>query len=88
MARLAWGKETLKRLHERLGIPLAVLLEIDAVPRRRPHKGASYVHCEPPAPWEIETDAGFSLEDLMQGLGRRELAALGWVKPGDGPEHA
>jgi hypothetical protein len=31
---------------------------------------------------------GFSLGDLMQELGRLELAALGWVKHGDVPEHA
>jgi transcriptional regulator with XRE-family HTH domain len=29
------GKETLKRLHERLGIPLEALLQVDPVPRRR-----------------------------------------------------
>jgi transcriptional regulator with XRE-family HTH domain len=34
------GKETLKRLHERLGIPLEALLQVDPVPRRkRPAKG-------------------------------------------------
>jgi hypothetical protein len=49
--------------------------------------GTIYVHREPPALWEIETDGGFSLEDLMQGLGRLELAALGWVNHGDVPEH-
>ena len=38
-----------------------------------------------PALWEIETDEGFSLEDLMQALGRLELQALGWVKHGDVP---
>jgi transcriptional regulator with XRE-family HTH domain len=32
------GKETLRRLHERLGIPLAVLLEVDPVPRRKPRQ--------------------------------------------------
>ena len=36
-----------------------------------------------PALWEIETDEGFSLEDLMQELGRLELEALGYVKHGD-----
>jgi transcriptional regulator with XRE-family HTH domain len=35
------GKETLKRLHERLNIPLEALLEVDPVPRRkRPAKGS------------------------------------------------
>ena len=29
-----------------------------------------YVHWGPPMLWEIETDAGFGLEDLMQELGR------------------
>jgi transcriptional regulator with XRE-family HTH domain len=29
------GKETLKRLHERLKIPLEALLEVDPVPRRK-----------------------------------------------------
>jgi hypothetical protein len=38
-----------------------------------------------PALWEIETDAGFSLDDLMQELGRLELQALGYVKHGDVP---
>ena len=32
------GKETLKRLHERLGIPLEALLEVDPVPRRKPRE--------------------------------------------------
>jgi transcriptional regulator with XRE-family HTH domain len=32
------GKETLKRLHERLGIPLEALLEVDPVPRRKPRQ--------------------------------------------------
>ena len=36
-------------------------------------------------PWEIETEEGFSLEDLMQALGRLELQALGYVKHGDVP---
>jgi hypothetical protein len=35
--------------------------------------------------WEIETDESFSLEDLMQELGRLELQALGRVKHGDPP---
>jgi transcriptional regulator with XRE-family HTH domain len=32
------GKETLKRLHERLRIPLEALLEVDPVPRRKPRQ--------------------------------------------------
>jgi hypothetical protein len=48
--------------------------------------GTFYVHWAPtPRLYEIETDAGFSLEDLMQELGRLELQALGWVKHGDVP---
>jgi hypothetical protein len=34
---------------------------------------------------EIETDEGFSLEDLMAELGRLELQALGYVKHGEVP---
>jgi hypothetical protein len=34
---------------------------------------------------KIEIDAGFSLEDLLQALGRLELQALGRVKHGDMP---
>jgi hypothetical protein len=41
------------------------------------------VHWEPPAVWEIETDEGFSLDDLMRALGRWELQALGRAKHGD-----
>jgi transcriptional regulator with XRE-family HTH domain len=38
-AQAGVGKETLKRLHERLGIPYEQLLEVDPVPRkRRPEK--------------------------------------------------
>ena len=40
---------------------------------------------EAPRLWEIETEAGFSLEDLMAELGRLELDALGYVKHGDVP---
>jgi|SRR5919108_2008054 hypothetical protein len=40
---------------------------------------------EPPTLWLIETEAGFSLEDLMAELGRLELQALGYVKHGDVP---
>jgi hypothetical protein len=48
--------------------------------------GTFYVHWEPtPTLYEIETEAGFSLEDLMQALGRLELDALGYVKHGDVP---
>jgi hypothetical protein len=36
-----------------------------------------------PALWQIETNEGFSLEDLMEELGRLELKALGRVKHGD-----
>jgi hypothetical protein len=45
--------------------------------------GTFDVHGEPPVLWEIETDEGFSLEDLMRALGRWELQALGRVKHGD-----
>jgi hypothetical protein len=41
-----------------------------------------------PALWEIETDEGFGLEDLLQELGRLELAALGYVKHGHVPHGA
>jgi hypothetical protein len=48
--------------------------------------GSFYVHWAPtPMLYEIETDEGFSLEDLMQELGRLELQALGYVKHGDVP---
>jgi hypothetical protein len=40
---------------------------------------------ETPVLWQIETDEGFSLEDLLQALGRLELQALGYVKHGDVP---
>jgi hypothetical protein len=40
---------------------------------------------DPPVLWLIETDEGFSLDDLMQELGRLELEALGRVKHGDVP---
>jgi hypothetical protein len=48
--------------------------------------GTFYVHWEPPQLYEIETDEGFSLEDLMQALGRLERNALGRVKHGDVPQ--
>jgi hypothetical protein len=38
-----------------------------------------------PALWLIETDEGFSLEDLMAGLSRLALQAWGHVKQGDVP---
>jgi hypothetical protein len=44
-------------------------------------------HWDPPVLDEIETDEGFSLEDLMQELGWLELNALGGVKYGDVPPH-
>jgi hypothetical protein len=45
--------------------------------------GTFYVRLtDPPTLWEIETDEGFSLEDLMAELGRLELHALGYVKHG------
>jgi hypothetical protein len=48
--------------------------------------GSFYVGwTDPPTLWEIETDEGFSLEDLMQELGRLELQALGYVKHGEVP---
>jgi hypothetical protein len=39
-----------------------------------------------PRLWEIETEDGFTLEDLMQELGQIELKALGYVKHGDVPK--
>ena len=47
--------------------------------------GTFYVPWDPLVLWEIETDEGFSLDDLMQELGRLELQALGYVKHGDVP---
>jgi hypothetical protein len=48
--------------------------------------GSFYVRWgDTPALWEIETDEGFGLEDLMQELGRLELQALGYVKHGHVP---
>jgi hypothetical protein len=48
--------------------------------------GTFYVRWgDAPALWEIETDDGFSLEDLLAELGRLELQALGRVKHGDVP---
>jgi hypothetical protein len=38
-----------------------------------------------PALWAIDTDEGFTLEDLMAELGRLERDALGYVKHGDVP---
>ena len=49
--------------------------------------GTFYVHWAPtPMLWEIETDEGFSLEDLMAELGRWELQALGYVRHGEVPK--
>src|SRR2546426_3106093 len=43
--------------------------------------GSFYVHWAPtPMLYEIETDEGFSLEDLLLELGQLELMAFGWVK--------
>jgi hypothetical protein len=47
--------------------------------------GTFYFQWEPPALWEIESDEGFSLDDLMAELGRWELSALGYIKHGDVP---
>jgi hypothetical protein len=44
--------------------------------------GGLYVHWEPPALWQIDTEEGFSVEGLMQEIGRLELQALGRVKQG------
>ena len=41
---------------------------------------------EPPCLWQIETEEGFTLEDLMGALGRLELKALGYIKHGDVPK--
>jgi hypothetical protein len=40
---------------------------------------------DPPTLWAIETEPGFSLDDLMAVLGQLELQALGRVKHGDVP---
>jgi hypothetical protein len=45
--------------------------------------GTFYFSWEPTRLWEIQTDEGFSLEDLMRELGRLELQALGYPKHGD-----
>jgi len=51
--------------------------------------GSFDVHWAPtPMLYEIETDAGFSLDDLLQELGRLELKAFGRVKHGDVPPAA
>jgi hypothetical protein len=48
--------------------------------------GSFYVRrTDPPTLWEIETDEGFSLEDLLQELARLEMQALSRVKHGDPP---
>src|SRR5919201_1140140 len=51
--------------------------------------GTLYFHWAPtPVCYEIEVDEGFSLEDLLQELGRLERKALGVVKHGDRPQEA
>jgi hypothetical protein len=48
--------------------------------------GTFYFHWAPtPTLWQIETDEGFALEDLMQELGSLERQALGQVKHGHIP---
>jgi hypothetical protein len=48
--------------------------------------GSLYFYGAPtPTRWQSETDEGFTLEDLLQALGRWELQALGDVKHGDVP---
>jgi transcriptional regulator with XRE-family HTH domain len=37
-AQVGLGTEMLKRLHERLGIPLDELIQVDPVPARKPHQ--------------------------------------------------
>jgi transcriptional regulator with XRE-family HTH domain len=37
-AQVGLGTEMLKRLHERLGIPLEELIQVDPVPFRKPHQ--------------------------------------------------
>jgi hypothetical protein len=49
--------------------------------------GSFYFHWgDDPRLDEIETDEGFSLEDLLQEFGRLELKALGDVKHRDVPQ--
>jgi hypothetical protein len=46
--------------------------------------GTFYFQWAPtPRLYDIETDEGFTLEDLLQELGRLELQAFGRVKHGD-----
>lgn len=48
--------------------------------------GTFYVRWDDtPGLWAIETDEGFSLEDLCRELGTLELKALGRLKHGDPP---
>lgn len=47
--------------------------------------GTFYVRWEEPGLWQIDTEEGFRLEDLMAELGRLELHALGVVKHGHVP---
>ena len=58
----------------------------DATRKESDILGSFYVRWDTPALWEIETEEGFSLEDLMAELGRLELQALGYVKHGDVPQ--
>jgi hypothetical protein len=49
--------------------------------------GTFYGHWAPtPMLYQIETDEGFALEDLLQELGRLELRTLGRVKHGAVPQ--
>jgi len=48
--------------------------------------GGFYVRwTDPPTLWQIDTEAGFTLEDVMAELGRLERQALGYVKHGEVP---
>jgi hypothetical protein len=48
--------------------------------------GTFYFRWDEPALDEIETDEGFTLEDLLRELGTLELQAFGRVKHGDVPQ--
>jgi hypothetical protein len=50
--------------------------------------GFSFRWGHTPALWGIDTDEGFSLNDLMAELGRLEWQARGYVKHGDMPHGA
>lgn len=48
--------------------------------------GTCYFHWTPtPMLWKIEPGEGYTIEDIMQELGRLELQALGYVKHGQVP---